>query len=395
MKSIPVSFLLFVSIFLFSFSVNDGKKSSSKIRNDGKYSLKTVVVDAGHGGHDVGCLGSHSHEKDVTLAIALKLGKLIETNFEDVKVIYTRKTDVFIGLDERAAIANNHKADLFISIHCNSGPKKAYGTETFVMGLHKTEDNLSVAKRENSSVLLEKDYEIKYDGFDPKSPESHIIFSLYQNTFLNHSLLFAAKVENQFKEKGRFSRGVKQAGFLVLFRTTMPSVLIESGFLTNINEHKFLSSSKGQDEIASGIFYAFKDYKAEMELSASAKGETTVLASKDGMIPTSDSSGNPKKTPSTTNAEAAEAIAFFSIQITTSGKPLSLSSGKFKNIKDAWMEEVNKSLYRYLVGKFTDLNDAKRIQAELKKEGFKDAFITGYSNGKRTSVKQVESALKK
>lgn len=395
MKSIPVSFLLIISIFLFSFSVNDGKKSPSRAREGGKYALKTVVIDAGHGGHDVGCQGSHSHEKDVTLAIALKLGKLIETDFEGVKVIYTRKTDVFIGLDERAAIANNHKADLFISIHCNSGPRSAYGTETFVMGLHKTEDNLSVAKRENSSVLLEKDYEIKYDGFDPKSPESHIIFSLYQNTFLNHSLLFASKVENQFKEKGRFSRGVKQAGFLVLFRTTMPSVLIESGFLTNNNEHKFLSSAKGQDEIASGIFYAFKDYKSEMELSASAKGETTVLASKDGMIPNSDSSGKPGETSNTSSAEASESTAYFSIQITTSAKPLSLSSGKFKNISDVRMEEVNKNLYRYLVGKFTDLSEAKKIQTEMKKEGFKDAFVTGYSNGKRTSVPQVQSALKK
>ncbi|MGI8893014.1 MAG: N-acetylmuramoyl-L-alanine amidase [Bacteroidia bacterium] len=392
MNNTPVLLLLFISFFLFSFSANDGNKYSSKTKDNNKYLLKTIVIDAGHGGHDVGCMGSHAHEKNVTLAIALKLGKLIEDNFDDVKVIYTRKTDVFIGLGERAEIANSNKADLFISIHCNSAKNKsAYGTETFVMGIHKTEDNLSVAKRENASVLLEKDYEIKYDGFDPKSPESHIIFSLYQNTFLSHSLSFASKVEHQFKNNGRFSRGVKQAGFLVLFRTTMPSVLIEAGFLSNSGEHKFLASEKGQEDVAAGILNAFREYKSEMEHSASGKGQTTVLASKDAMITTESPSAKPKSEP---KAAKNEASAYFSVQFTTSSKPLSLSSGKLKNVKDVHLEEVNKSLYRYMSGKFTDLDEAKKVQAELKKQGFSDAFITGYANGKRTSVQKVESFIK-
>jgi N-acetylmuramoyl-L-alanine amidase len=392
-KNSPVPILLFISLFLFSFSVNDEKKSNSKTRDGKKYSLKTVVIDAGHGGHDVGCIGGHAHEKDITLAIALKLGKLIENNFDDVKVIYTRKTDVFIGLGERAEIANTNRADLFISIHCNSASNKsAYGTETFVMGLNKSDDNLNVAKRENSSILLEKDYEIKYDGFDPNSPETHIIFSLYQNTFLSHSLLFASKVENQFKQNGRFSRGVKQDNFMVLFRSTMPSVLIESGFLTNANEQKILTSPKGQEEVATSIYKAFRDYKTEMEMSVSAKGQTTVLASRDVMVPVDASHAEPKETAGTASAELN---AYFSVQFTTSSKPLSLSSGKYKNLRDVHMEEVNKSLYRYMVGKFTNLEEARKAQAEMKKQGFGDAFITGYADGKRTSVKEVERLQKK
>ena len=390
MNKNPVSFLLLVSFFLLAFNTQGGNNGTSINKDGGKFALKTVVIDAGHGGHDVGCIGSHVHEKEVTLAIALKLGKLIESNFNDVKVIYTRKTDVFIGLGERAEIANSNKADLFISIHCNSAHKNAYGTETFVMGIHKTEDNLSVAKRENSSVLLEKDYEVKYDGFDPKSPESHIIFSLYQNTFLNHSLSFASKIENEFKKGGRFSRGVKQAGFLVLFKTTMPSVLIESGFLTNSNEHKILSSSKGQEDVAKAIFNAFGEYKAEMEMSASAKSAPAVLASKDGMVQIDKPAEKPATKENITPADT-----YFSVQFTTSSKPLSLSSGKLKDLKDVHREEVNKNLYRYMIGKYADLEEARAAQAEMKKKGFKDAFITGYVNGKRTSVQKVESALEK
>ena len=230
------------------------------------FSITKVVIDAGHGGHDAGCLGSSSKEKEVTLAVALKLGKYIEENFNDVKVIYTRKTDVFVELHERASIANTNKADFFICIHCNSGPKEAIGAETYVMGLHKTEDNLSVAKRENASIMMEENYKSNYEGFDPNSPESYIAFSLYQHAFMSQSLSFASKVQSQLKEKtGRSSRGVKQAGFLVLYRTTMPSVLIETGFLTNSNEEKFLTTGQGQDQIASAIFRAFRDYKLEKD----------------------------------------------------------------------------------------------------------------------------------
>lgn len=254
------------TLLLVSFSLT----SAGPHRKDA-YRIKTVVIDAGHGGHDTGCLGSSAREKTVALNIALKLGKLIEQNFPDVKVIYTRKTDVFIPLHERANIANKAHADLFICIHLNSGAKSAYGAETYVMGLHKSDDNLNVAKRENAAILLEDDYKTQYDGFDPNSPEANIIFSLYQNQFMHQSLDFASKVQQQFEEySGRNNRGVKQAGFLVLYKTAMPAVLIENGFLTHDMEEKFLDSEKGQSTMATAIFRAFKEYKIDSESSGGA-----------------------------------------------------------------------------------------------------------------------------
>ncbi len=238
------------------------------------YRIKTVVIDPGHGGHDSGCLGSSAKEKFIALEIALKLGKLIENNYPDVKVIFTRKTDVFIPLHERANIANRNHADLFICVHLNSGNKAAYGAETYVMGLHKTEDNLNVAKRENASILLEDDYKTQYDGFDPNSPEANIIFSLYQNQFMHQSLSFASKIQDQFEEyAGRNNRGVKQAGFLVLYKTAMPAVLVESGFLTHPMEEKYLDSDKGETTMATSIFRAFREYKIDMENSNGDKNE--------------------------------------------------------------------------------------------------------------------------
>lgn len=239
------------------------------------YRIRTVVIDPGHGGHDSGCLGSSAKEKNIALEISLKLGRLIEQTYPDVKVIFTRKTDVFIPLHERALIANRNHADLFLCIHLNSGNKAAYGAETYVMGLHKTEDNLNVAKRENASILLEDDYKTQYDGFDPNSPEANIIFSLYQNQFMHQSLSFASKIQDQFEEyAGRNNRGVKQAGFLVLYKTAMPAVLVESGFLTHDMEEKYLDSDKGETTIATSIFRAFREYKIDMENSGDEKKES-------------------------------------------------------------------------------------------------------------------------
>lgn len=229
--------------------------------------VDVVVIDAGHGGHDNGTHGRLLKEKDLALSIALKVGSYIEKNIPDVKVIYTRKDDRYLALDERANIANKNKADLFICIHANANPNtKAYGTETFVMGLHKDEGNLAIAQRENSVILMDENYEERYEGFNPSSPESYILFELIQSAYQESSLRFAQKVEGQFKERvGRLSRGVKQAGFVVLWRTTMPSVLIETGFLTNSTEEKFLAGEEGQELIASGIYRAFKEYKNEVE----------------------------------------------------------------------------------------------------------------------------------
>ena len=239
--------------------------SASSVKTD--FKVDVVVIDAGHGGRDPGTMGKNSKEKDIALSISLKLGAYIEKNIPGVKVIYTRKDDRYIALDQRANIANKNKADLFICIHANSMPgAPAYGTETYVMGLKMDKGNFDVAKRENSVILMDENYQERYEGFDPDSPESYILFSLTQSAYQESSLKFAQKVESQFKGKvGRHSRGVKQAGFVVLWRTTMPSVLIETGFLSNVKEENYLLSENGQDLIASGIYRAFKEYKNQIE----------------------------------------------------------------------------------------------------------------------------------
>ncbi len=245
------------------------------------FGIKTVVIDAGHGGKDPGCHGSLYKEKDVALAVALKLGKYIEDNLKDVKVIYTRKTDVFVELQERAMIANRAKADLFICVHCNSAcvrdkvKKKdicrdqVHGAETYVMGIKNEKGKLDVAKRENASILLEDNYVQKYQGFDPNSDESYIIMSMFNDTYLNQSLSFAAKAQKQYATKaGREDHGVKRASLWVLWRTYMPAVLTEIGYLTNKREELFLGSEKGQDYIAAGLFRAFREYKDDIEGTA-------------------------------------------------------------------------------------------------------------------------------
>ncbi|MBO4642791.1 MAG: N-acetylmuramoyl-L-alanine amidase [Bacteroidaceae bacterium] len=224
----------------------------------------TLVIDAGHGGKDPGAIGRKSKEKNINLAVALAFGKLVEQNCPDVKVIYTRKTDVFVELDERANIANRNKADLFVSIHVNSTAAKSgpQGTETYTLGMHRAADNLEVAKRENSVITLESNYEQKYEGFDPKSSESYIIFELMQDKNMEQSVNFAKLVQQQFKSTaGRVNKGVYQAGFLVLRATSMPSALIELGYINNVSEEAYLMSAAGQSAMAKSIYNAFKAYK--------------------------------------------------------------------------------------------------------------------------------------
>ncbi|MDR6238327.1 N-acetylmuramoyl-L-alanine amidase [Aureibacter tunicatorum] len=257
MKNIIIYSLLIISLVAFSFTPLETHD----------YRVKKVVIDAGHGGKDTGTSGANTQEKDIVLKIALKLGKLIKENLKDVEVIYTRTSDKFLTLENRAKMANKNGADLFISIHCNSEHTKTVkGAETFVMGLHTSEENLEVAKRENSVVLLEDDYHAKYAGYDPNSDESHILFSLFASSYLENSLNLAQKIQYQFKNRvGRRSRGVKQAGFVVLWQTSMPSVLVECGFLSNKSEEQYLNDPLGQTYIASGLFRAFRDYKEELE----------------------------------------------------------------------------------------------------------------------------------
>ena len=228
--------------------------------------IDVIMIDPGHGGRDPGTMGKTIKEKDVALKISLKLGQYIEKNLPDVKVLYTRKDDRYVDLGDRPMMANEKKADLFICIHANAVKgTNAYGTESYIIGPHRTEDQLDVAKRENSVMLLDENKE-RYEGFDPNSPESYILFSLTQSAYQESSLKFAQKIEHQFKHKaGRYSRGVRQAGFWVLWKSAMPSVLIETGFLTNPNEEAYLGSAKGQDEIAAAIYRAFKEYKTQIE----------------------------------------------------------------------------------------------------------------------------------
>jgi len=239
--------------------------SSSPLPTD--FTVDTVVIDAGHGGHDPGTHGVKVLEKNITLSVAMKVGNYIKQNVPGVKVIYTRTDDRYIALDERANIANKNKADLFISIHANAlSRSEVHGTETYVMGPHKADGNMEVAKRENSVILLDSNHEERYEGFDPNTPESYILFSLAQSAYQESSVKLADLIESQFRERvGRRSLGVKQAGFWVLWRTSMPSVLVEVGYLTNPNEEKYLTSDHGQDLIASGIYRAFKEYKNQIE----------------------------------------------------------------------------------------------------------------------------------
>ena len=223
----------------------------------------TLVLDAGHGGKDPGALGKSGKEKNINLAVALAVGKLVEDNLKDVKVVYTRKTDVFIELDERANIANKAKADLFISIHTNAVASKTQhrGSETYTLGMHRAADNLAVAKRENAAIMLEKDYESRYEGFDPKSAESYIIFEFMQDKNMEKSVRLAQLIQNQFRASGRPDKGVHQAGFLVLRATSMPSCLIELGYITTASEETYLTSDRGVSELATSIYRAIKKYK--------------------------------------------------------------------------------------------------------------------------------------
>jgi len=346
------------------------------------YIVKTVVIDAGHGGHDAGCSGRHSKEKHLTLKIAKQLRQYIKNEFPGVKVILTRETDVFVELHERSSIANRNNADLFISIHCNAIPRKSsvYGTETYVMGLHKTESNLNVAKRENSVILSETDYAKHYDGFDPNSPMAHITFSLFQNAYQEQSIFFADLVEKQFSQRaGRKSRGVKQAGFLVLHKTAMPSVLIESGFLTNNSEEKFLNSTYGQEIIASAIYRAFKEYKNLVESKGS---EAFINVAETITTGTSYSNNEVKKVINNYNNNEIKDKIIYKVQVFASSSTEKLNDPLFKKIAPIEIDDEG-NMKRFLSGQFVSYDEVQQYCSQLKAKGFKDAFVVKYLNGNR------------
>ena len=363
--------------FLFAFVVSNnfvfGQSSSNKI--------KTIVIDPGHGGKDSGTMGTKRfkiYEKHVALSVSLKLGKYISENFPDVEVIYTRNSDVFLELNERTEIANNANADLFISIHCDgfTNPKPS-GASVFVMGMSKLKANMDVAMRENAAIYLEDNYQQKYDGFDPKSPESYIVFSLMQNTYLNQSLSFAEEVENQFSTRAnRKSRGVKQAPFYVISRTNMPSILVECGFLTNPKEEEFLHTDIGQDYIASAIFRAFRSYKESIEI------EDTKTSQKEVKNDSVFISKNENVSEEIFN----EPQLLFKVQIGTFLKSM-LNQKQFIEL-DAEEIKVN-GTYKYYVSSGKDKQKAEKLKIYLQDIGFKGAFLVAFLDGKQISTKEA------
>jgi N-acetylmuramoyl-L-alanine amidase len=331
-----------------------------------------IVLDPGHGGRDPGALGSSSSEKNITLSIAFKTGKYLEQNLNNVKVIYTRDKDVTVDLSDRPKIANKNNADLFISIHANwANQKNIAGTETFVMGLAKDQENLEVAMKENEVILLEENYTTKYEGFDPKSTESYIMFSLMQNVFQKQSADLASRIQTQFRERyGRYDRGVKQAGFWVLFNTIMPSILIETGFITNPAEEKYLNSEQGQDYIASGIFRACRDYINEIK----SKSGISVLSSE----AETDSSGS---------RTVSSGSILFRVQIGASVTPRKTIPENFKGLTD-----VNELNYEgrniYVTGAFPDYPAAVRYRQKIAAI-YPDAFIIAVRDNKLLPLQQA------
>ncbi len=356
------------------------------------YKIKKVVIDAGHGGKDSGARGKNAMEKDITLAVALKVGEYISKHLSDVEVIYTRKEDVFVGLDERTKIANESGADLFISIHCNANPSKVpYGTETYVMGLHKSDENLDVAMRENAVIAYEEDYTTKYEGYDPNSAESFIIFNLMQHSFLDQSLNMASLVQDEFRDRAkRKDRGVKQAGFLVLWKASMPSVLVELGFLSNPKEEEYLVTEGGQDYLASAIFRAFRDYKNKIETRSAFTAESYF----DSSLKTSTNNVSAPKVTTTWTESTPEYKSvvkeqglLFKVQITASSKQIPTNSAFFKNIDG--VEEYNADgIYKYLVGSKKSYSEALDFNKQIR-ELFPDAFIVAFLDGKQIPLNQA------
>ena len=327
--------------------------------------IRKVVIDAGHGGKDPGALGKYSREKDIALAIALKAGNYIEKNIPDVEVIYTRETDVFVELHNRARIANDAEADLFISIHCNANnSSRPYGTETYVMGLHKSQANLEVAKLENAAILKEEDYSDMYDGFDPNRDEDYIALTLFQNSYQESSLTIASMVQDQFRERARLKdRGVWQAGFWVLYKTAMPAILIETGFLSNANDEKYLRSDEGQTYIASAIYRAFKEYKLMIE----DPGNRAEMAT--GFI-----------------ATVTEEIRF-RVQFASSSRKK--ETDKFKELDDVRVYEHN-GLYKYTSGNLSTFDEAIKLQNTIRShKKYRDAFIVAFKDSERISVDEA------
>ena len=382
-----------------------------------------VVIDAGHGGHDPGAIGKISKEKNINLNVALKLGNLIKKNCDDVKVIYTRSRDVFIPLDRRAEIANNAKADLFISVHTNALAKNrtAKGASTWTLGLAKSDANLEVAKRENSVILYESDYQTRYAGFNPNSAESYIIFEFMQDKYMEQSVHLASLVQKQFRHTcKRVDRGVHQAGFLVLKASAMPSILIELGFISTPEEERYLNSEEGAGTMAKGIYRAFLNYKREHELRLTGVSKTIVpteqeednapaIAQKDTESvntapqqekllaeaktkPAATAKTAPKR-PIVVESTTNDSEITFKIQILTSSKPLAKNDKRLKGLKEVDYYKEG-GIYKYTYGASADYNKVLRTKRTITAQ-FKDAFIIAFRNGEKMNVNEAIAEFKK
>lgn len=334
-----------------------------------------VVLDAGHGGHDSGNRGNGYFEKKIALSIALKIGKILE-KINDFKIIYTRKSDVFVDLIERANIANKADADLFVSIHCDAFTSpKAFGAGTFVLGLHENERNFKVAQKENSVIFLEKDYEKNYDGFNPNDPESVISLILMQQTYLEQSIDVASTIQKSFVNNlRRKDRTVKQAGFIVLKYTYMPSVLVETGFLTNSSEGYYLNSKKGQSNMANAIAKAIINYKKNRAASFEIEAITSTSLSK-------------------SITKETQSKVYFKIQIAASKKKLDLKPFNFNGLKTLSRSKSG-NLYRYFFGKSSTLEKANKKLKEANNKGYSKAFIVAFDGEIKISVSEALDRLK-
>jgi len=338
-----------------------------------------VVLDAGHGGKDPGKIaGKNMNEKDIALKIVLEVGDLLEKT-KGIKVVYTRKTDVFVELKERGRIANKADANLFVSVHCNAHNTQAEGAETWVLGTHANKQNFEVAKAENAVILLEDNYKVNYKGFDPNSPESVIGLTLMQEEYLDQSILLASIIQNGFAEKlNRTNRGVKQAGFVVLHQTYMPSVLIETGFITNTSEGAFLNSSAGQQKFAISIYDGILNYHKQLELNT---------VSNERLV-TNNSSVKPnEKATEVTSNKTNENVAF-KVQIASGKSKIETKSYNFKGLNNVERVKVD-SGYKYYIGNTSNYDEIEKLQQVAKSKGYKSAFIVAFENGNKIPLEQV------
>ena len=381
----------------------------------GGLGLKTIVIDAGHGGKDPGCISrdGKTMEKDIALDVALKLGQLIKDSIPEVKVVYTRRTDVFVALDRRADIANNAKADLFVSIHTNALPKGqiARGTETYTLGTARAAANLEVAKRENSVIVYEKDYRQRYAGFDPNKAESYIIFELMQDRYMTQSIELARAVQQQYTRAGRQNKGVHQAGFLVLRNASMPSVLTELGFISTPHEEQYLTSEAGVRQMSQSLYNAFVKYRQQHGAPASAtrtipreKTKPEPAAKPEPAPAEADKKQRDKNTedkqPANRKAEpekqkpaAEKEKPTFHVQILTADRQLSETDARFKGLKPI-RSYRDKGLYKYIYGVTNDYNEARRLQRTAA-EYFPDCFIIALMRGERIDLQKAREINRK